>query len=171
MQTKKPYFDLSQEECYVFQCIILKLFVELGGFICICILCGLSAKNPFESHKILNVSYYFYESSNISTNITSNENIKLNGNISKELNLSIISEHNILERNSNKRKLISESTCSEIRDNFIKYKDSQLSNVFDLNYGKIRKLCLANLIITCAIIVFSITLGLINKKKIHQLKL
>ena len=117
------------------------------------------------------MSYYFYESSNISTNITSNENIKLNGNISKELNLSIISEHNILERNSNKRKLISESTCSEIRDNFIKYKDSQLSNVFDLNYGKIRKLCLANLIITCAIIVFSITLGLINKKKIHQLKL
>ena len=171
MQSKKQDFDFSAEECYIYQCILLKLFLELAGFICICILCGLSSKNPFESHIILDVSYYFYESSNISTNITSNDNITLNNNASIESKLSVISDHNILEKNTKKRKLISESTCSEIRDNFIKYKDSQLSNIFDLNYGKIRKISLVNLIITCTIIIFVFFSPLLDKIKLKAFKI
>ena len=167
MESKKLDYDFSREECYVYQCICLKLFAELAGFICICILCGLSSKNPFESHKILNVSYYFYESSNITTN----DNITLNNNVSIESNLSIISEYNALEKNMKKRKLISESTCSEIRDNFIKYKDSPLSNIFYLNYGKIRKISLANLIISCAIIVFIVVSSLFDKIKLKPIKI
>ena len=48
----------NKEKCSNFiKC--LGNLVELGVFICICILCSLSSKNPFKSHVIGDVSNYF----------------------------------------------------------------------------------------------------------------
>lgn len=38
----------------------LKFTAELSCFICVCILCGLSSNNPFESHYIRDLTNYFY---------------------------------------------------------------------------------------------------------------
>ena len=39
--------------------IILRIPIELGIFICTCILCSLSSSNPLESHIIGNITNYF----------------------------------------------------------------------------------------------------------------
>ena len=59
----------------------LKFFTELACFICICIICGLSRKNPFETHSIRNLDLYFNDVVN-----TSNKTILMqNNNIYKNL--------------------------------------------------------------------------------------
>ena len=53
------------ESCKVFQYLFcLKFLVEIGSFICVCILCELSSHNPLESHRIGNLSNYFYVAEN-----------------------------------------------------------------------------------------------------------
>ena len=58
-----------------------------------------------------------------------------------------ISSERDIKKNLFSRKLVSESFCSDIYDKFVKYKDSRLSNIFDLNYGKIFNTSIANLVI------------------------
>ena len=43
----------------------LEAIVQLGIFICVCILCSLSSKEPFKSHIIGDISNYFHESSKL----------------------------------------------------------------------------------------------------------
>lgn len=44
---------------------------------------------------------------------------------------------------------MSKSECYEIRDNFIRFKGTKLSNIFDINYSKIHKLSIATLALEC----------------------
>ena len=39
---------------------LFKELVDIGSFVCVCILVHSSHKNPFESHRIGNLSDYFY---------------------------------------------------------------------------------------------------------------
>ena len=123
----------------IFVCIIylLKSFLEFGSFICVCILCNLSKKNPFEKHYIGDLSNYFKDEINTSIPITSNEYIIFNNRINKEELIFNRSENILLNNDIKKniflRKLVSDSFCSEVHDDFKKYKGKQLSNIFDFN--------------------------------------
>ena len=56
------------QTCKFYECTYgLKFIVEIGCFVCVCILCGLSSKNPFENHVIANLSNYFYNEENTTT--------------------------------------------------------------------------------------------------------
>jgi len=63
--------------------IFLKILIEIACFICICILCSSSRKNPLDNHIIGDLSNYFNDISNNTMNITK-DNI-YNNNINKEL--------------------------------------------------------------------------------------
>ena len=146
---------------------ILKDLIETGNFICLCILVHSSRKNPFETHYIGNISNYFYSELNIKTinknkynntlfNIVNRENHILNGkeNISSDIDI----------KKFFLRKLVSRSFCSEIHDDFEKFRGTKLSNIFDLNYGKIHKISIATLVIYCVTIVLGyVNCGLLAK--------
>jgi len=126
----------------------LKELADFGSFICVCILVSMSRENPFESHYIGNLSNYFYgEVNNALFESVGLEEKILNGS----RNISLIVDKKKLFL----RKLVSKSFCSEIHDDFQKYKGTQLSNIFDLNYGKIHKISIAALVIYCVKIFFS----------------
>ena len=131
---------------------ILKGLSDISSFICVCILVNLSHKNPLESHYIGNLSKYFYNEVNnaLIKRVAIKEKI-LNGN--KKIS-SIIDNKKLFLR-----KLVSKSFCSEIHDDFEKYKGTLLSNIFDLNYGKIHKLSIAILVIYCVKIILSLVVG------------
>jgi len=130
---------------------LLKGFSDIGSFICVCILVHLSHKNPFESHYIGNLSNYFYDE-------IDDASIKRIGIEERILNVN----KNISSITNNKklflRKLVSNSFCLEIYDDFQKYKGTQLSNIFDLKYSKIHNLSIATLVLYCVKFFFSILL-------------
>ena len=138
----------------------LKLLAELACFICICILCDLSSKNPFKNHKIGNLTIYFTDAEN---NITSNINklgyidMKYKTGIKRRMlkNTNIYSGFNIKNKRFF-RKLISKSFCAEIRSYFIEFKGEKLSNIFELNYEKILHMSIAILVVSCVLIFFFI---------------
>lgn len=47
------------------------------------------------------------------------------------------------------RRLVSESFCLEIRENFEKFKGKKLSTIFDLKYSKVHKFAIAEMVISC----------------------
>lgn len=179
----------------------LKLLAEIGCFVCICILCSLSSKNPFENHTIGNLSNYFYEPVNTTSSIINKAkyNNERNTHPKRKKHLNVESKNkyfyetvntasptinktkhkndriihpkrkkhinveskNIpsdkkIKRKNFVRKLVSDSFCSEIHDNFAKYKGKKLSNIFFLNYRRIFKISIANLVISCSIVLFCI---------------
>ena len=137
--------------------LILRYLIEIASFICVCILVSLSKNDPFEEHIIGNLSEYF-------KNVLDQDNTTL---IAKE------SADNIIKNVSSGpddniekikiRKLISESFCYEIQDNFIRFKGKKLSSIFDLNYNKIHKISIADLVISCVIFVSLIIAVIIIK--------
>jgi len=138
-------------------CFILRYLIEIASFICVCILVSLSKNDPFEEHTIGNLSKYF-------KNVLDQDNTTL---IAKE------SADNIIKNVSSGpddniekikiRKLISESFCYEIQDNFIRFKGKKLSSIFDLNYNKIHKISIADLVISCVLFVSLIIAGITIK--------
>ena len=140
----------------------LNLLIDLGIFICICILCGLSSSNPLKSHKIGNETEYFFSPLNYNISITDNsslddydfenfkgkyENRKFNVFKTKKL-----------------RKLESDSFCKDMQFSFVRNKDKSLSYIFDLDYTTIRKLSLTVIFLCIGIFGFSIPIGIFLKK-------
>lgn len=130
----------------------LKYLTELACFICVCILCGLSRKNPFESHTIGDLSKYFVDAPKNSTNST---NIITTKYMNTKNNFRLLKRYDKLyskaeiQKKLNLRHLVSRSFCDEIREDFVNFKGKKLSNIFDLNYKKIRGISIANLVISC----------------------
>ena len=164
MKNNKNDKDEELKICYKFS-MTLKFLVEIGCFICVCILCSMSSKNPLENHLIGNLSNYFLDTvydTALNINKSTNNNGIFN-HISTNVsiyngNKTISSEKDIKKK---ERKLVSDSFCSEIYNNFVKYKGTKLSNIFDFNYDKIRKISIAHLLVNiffiiCFILVISI---------------
>lgn len=75
MYTKK--FEI---ECWDYPCgYLLRCLVEFASFICVCIIVGLSRKDPFEKHIIGNLTNYFNDISIINTS-TSISNMSMYNN-------------------------------------------------------------------------------------------
>lgn len=137
-----------------------KLLIEIGCFICVCILVDISKDDPFKKHIIGDLNLYFFDSlSTISkkkytnfiiNSITSKEPIF---NESKN-----ISSESDLKRKLFLRKLISTSFCIETFDDFELFKGQNLLNIFDLNYSKIYSYSITNLVFSC-LVVFLFFIG------------
>ena len=64
------------------------------------------------------------------------------------------------------RKLVSESFCLEIRENFEKFEGKKLSTIFDLKYSKVHKLAIAEMVISC-VMFSSIFLTCVKNEKFN----
>ena len=133
----------------------LKLFIEIGSFICVCILVKISKNDPFEKHRIGDLDQYFYHSLNL-RNKRNYNNLLINNNSSKEY---LFNETKNFSLNSDKkrklflRKLISKSFCIKIIDDFELFKYEKLKNIFDLNYSKIYIYSMLNLLLSCLLLI------------------
>ena len=132
----------------------LNALVELGIFICICILCSLSSKNPLKSHIIGDETNYFY--SPLNTNVTITDNSSFDDfdfdNFQGKYKIRKLN----LFKTERLRKLGSDSFCTDMQYSFVRNKDKQLSYIFDLNYSLIRKLSFTVIFISIGKFVFSI---------------
>ena len=144
---------------------LCRFLIEFASFICVCVIVGLSRKDPFEKHIIGNLTNYF---SDVIDNTNSSTPIS---NMTKYNNSNLIydKKKNIFNESSNEysnddgdiediekikifgklRKLVCESFCLEIRENFQKFKGKKLSTIFDLKYSKIHKFAIAEMVISC----------------------
>lgn len=132
-------------KCFNFCLIgILKMIANIIIFVYVCILVDLSKNNPFENHIIGNLTDYFnYE-------IPVSEEIKYNNSLNSSLSKGVFLFN--VSKNKKKlvlRRLVSQSSCLEIRDKFERFKGSKLSNIFDFNYNKIHNISIASLILEC----------------------
>lgn len=139
-----------------------KVLVEICCFVCVCVLCSISRKNPFESHYIGNLTDYFINEENDITpltNYSSSDNLALIKITKKGYRLNdsehISSVQNV-ETKPTVRRLSSDAFCSEMLDYFKKYKGRKLSSIFDLKYDKIFHISIANLVISCFLLIVSI---------------
>ena len=158
----------TEIECCDYPCgYIIRNLIEFASFICVCIIVGLSRKNPFEKHIIGDLTNYFNDEINtIDINPISNET-KYNYSISihdKNKNSFNESSDNFSDDDDFKvfgklRKLVSESFCLEIRENFEKFKGKKLSTIFDLKYSKVHGLSIAEMVICCVIIFVTLIGG------------
>ena len=145
---------------------LLLLGVELAIFICVCIIVSISSKDPFKSHIIGNITDYFSYIPDITSSLKSmcickNETFEhfcskendLNGcfNISSD-----IDDFKPLF----KRKLESNSFCTDMRESLARNEGKKLSYIFDLNYQKVRKLSIA-LLVVCLSYLISFSIGVI----------
>ena len=141
--------------------LLLKSLFQIGCFVCICILCKMSSKNPFESYIIGNLTNYFYVEETYTTlfmNYTKSNNDKIShiNRIKHKLSRGKYnSSVKDLKRKNVLRKLVADSFCTQIQDNFVRYKGKKLSTIFDLNYGKIHRLSIANLVVFCVLFFIS----------------
>ena len=131
-----------------------KMLVEIGSFVCICILVHLSKTNPFKVHIIGDLTLYF--------NDVDKENITID-----DINTNISITNNVTNKSSGLRYLVSESFCSDIHDKFKKYKGSKLSSIFELNYEIVHRLSLVNMIVSTALL-FILILAIIFRKAIEN---
>ena len=136
--------------------------LDIGAFICICIIVGLSSKNPFKSHIIGDIDSYFYSFSN---STFEDDNSTLNHSDTKE---NITHDKKIYQnftnyKNLNLRRLVSDSFCTDIRESFVRNKMKRLSYIFDLNYEEIRGISIALLVIHLAFIPLVIIIGVCRK--------
>ena len=154
---------------------LLKDLVEIAIFITVCIIVGFSSKDPFKSHIIGNMTNYFntFPSSNTSLiksicicknetfdNTCTNEN-DFHGcfNVSSD----IINFQPLI-----KRKLESDSFCTDIRESFSRNKGKKLSYIFDLNYTTIRRLSIALMVVCVSYIAISIIKWCIKDSKKYK---
>ena len=157
---------------YIFRCLI-----EFASFICVCVIVGLSKSDPFDDHIIGNLTTYFNDVIDTnSTNPVSNLVISNQSNLMLEKqNKSLLNEsYNDLLSDDNDdddadiekikvveklRRLVSESFCLEIRENFEKFKGKKLSTIFDLKYSKVHKFAIAEMVISCVMFLFMFIAG------------
>lgn len=153
---------------------LCRFLIEFASFICVCVIVGLSRKNPFEKHIIGNLTNYFND-------VIDNTNASIPiSNVTKYNNSNLIYDkknENIFNESSNEysndddediekikifgklRKLVCESFCLEIRENFQKFKGKKLSTIFDLKYSKIHKLAISEMVISCVMFLLIILGG------------
>lgn len=126
----------------------LNILLDIGSFICICILVSISSKNPFQSHIIGDIDKY-YNSYPVNTTFDLDkrrceDNSTFNHNNTKE---------NV--KKLNLRKLESDSFCEDIQESFVRNKMKRLSYIFNLKYEKIRGISIALLVLFLCMIVFT----------------
>ena len=154
---------------------LLDALVNLGIFVCVCILCSLSRKNPFKSHRIGDINIYFKPTSNISRLFGHKclcEDVTINRTCSEEEmseGCKLISNDNSKFKRYYNRKLASGSFCSDMYESFVKNNGSKLSFLFDLNYGVILKLSIALLVVSLSYFVAGVIIACC-KKNINNLK-
>ena len=121
---------------------ILDKIMEIINFVLIIRLFILSSDNPFDKHIIGDLSNYFSDinTSNISM---------INNNTSIHNNFTSIIPENKISKKSFLRRLVSGSFCLEIRNDFETFKGKKLSNIFDLDYDKIRTFSKIIIILDC----------------------
>lgn len=159
---KKKYSDKEfKRDCLICN-LMLKLVLEVGSFVCICILFSLSKNDPFNEYTIGDPNIYFYDeksSTNAKMNKSQYENAIIN-NVSKKVYINNkykkIPSNNGIKKKLFLRKLISESFCSDIHDDIVKYRGKKFSAIFDLNYDIIFKLSLVCFVISCVLFAFFI---------------
>ena len=137
----------------------LDALVQLGIFICVCILCSLSSKEPFKSHIIGDINNYFYESSISTDKQCICSNFTFNHTCTEEelsQGCEDISLDKLKINHSFLRKLVSDSFCDDQHDSFVRNKDKKISYLFDLNYGLIRKFSITLLVLTLSNIPLTI---------------
>ena len=128
---------------------ILKGICELISIYFIFRLYLLSAKNPFKSHIIGDLSNYFKNVPVNSSIIEDNcfcDNITFNRSCSEEDIIkgckNISSSSNVSNKSFTQRKLVSSSFCQDMQESFVRNKNKKLTYIFNLNYGTIRKISL-----------------------------
>ena len=139
--------------------------VELAIFVCICILCSLSSKNPFKKEKIGNINKYF-------KHIPDNQILESQQNI---LNIANDQDNNI-ENNEFKdemnyifrRKLASESFCMDMYESFRRNEGKKMSYIFNIRYQSIRKISIALLCVNLSNMAASILFVCAFKKLEHD---
>ena len=150
--------------CKINTCIKKLIFlIEFGAFICVCIIVSLSSSNPFKEHIIGNITKYYNSSGDDADSFSGNSiypHIPLNETLtSEEIYNDILSYDNIskdiIKTSSRlynfkklfKRKIESDSFCTDIHESFIRNNGKKLSYIFDFNYETIHGLCLALLLV------------------------
>jgi len=145
--------------------------IELACFICVCILCHISSKNPFKNHIIGDISNYFInikENTDETPILDSNQIIVSNSDQVRRRYISNDNDTNLHSENkvNNKiflRHLVSRLFCTEMQDYFIRFNGRKLSYIFDLNYEKIHKLSIATLVVSSIMIFFYILICALHK--------
>ena len=162
----------------------LNFFIEFGAFICVCIIVSLSSSNPFKEHIIGNITIYYNSFGDDADSFSGNSmyrNIPLNETLtSEEIYNDILSYDNIskdiIKTSSRlynfkklfKRKIESDSFCTDIHESFIRNNGKKLSHIFDLNYETIYGLCLALLLVMLAREALTIILIILICKDKYQ---
>ena len=162
----------------------LIILIEFGAFICVCIIVSLSSSNPFKELIIGNITIYYNSSGDDADSFSGNSmyrNIPLNETLtSEEIYNDILSYDNISKdiiktssRLKNfkklfKRKIESDSFCTDIHESFIRNNGKKLSHIFDLNYETIYGLCLALLLVMLAREALTIILIILICKDKYQ---
>ena len=171
--------------CKINTCIKKLIFlIEFGAFICVCIIVSLSSSNPFKEHIIGNITIYYNSFGDDADSFSGNSmyrNIPLNETLtSEEIYNDILSYDNIskdiIKTSSRlynfkklfKRKIESDSFCTDIHESFIRNNGKKLSHIFDLNYETIYGLCLALLLVMLAREALTIILIILICKDKYQ---
>ena len=171
--------------CEINTCIKkLNFFIEFGAFICVCIIVSLSSSNPFKEHIIGNITIYYNSFGDDADSFSGNSiyrHIPLNETLtSEEIYNDILSYDNIskdiIKTSSRlynfkklfKRKIESDSFCTDIHESFIRNNGKKLSHIFDLNYETIYGLCLALLLVMLAREALTIILIILICKDKYQ---
>ena len=154
---------------------LIKDAVELAIFITVCIIVGFSSKDPFKSHIIGNMTNYFntFPSSNTSLykSICICKNETFNNPCTSENDLRgcfNVSSDIINFQPSFKRKLESDSFCTDIRDSFSRNKGRKLSYIFDLKYITIRRISIALMVVCVSFMALSLIKFFIKDSKKYK---
>ena len=164
---------MSNMKFHPIMCMMLfTICIELACFICVCILCHISSKNPFKNHIIGDISNYFInikENTDETPILDSNQIIVSNSDQVRRRYISNDNDTNLHSENkvNNKiflRHLVSRLFCTEMQDYFVRFNGRKLSDIFDLNYEKIHKLSIATLVVSSIMIFFYILICSFQKK-------
>ena len=131
---------MSNMKFHPIMCMIFfNICIELACFICVCILCHISSKNPFKNHIIGDISNYFniIEEKTDETPILDNQIIGSNLDKARRRYISNENDTNIAPENkvNNKiflRHLVSRLFCTEMQDYFIRFNGRKLSDILIL---------------------------------------
>ena len=163
---------MSNMKFHPIMCMMLfTVCIELACFICVCILCHISSKNPFKNHIIGDISNYFInikENTDETPILDSNQIIVSNSDQVRRRYISNDNDTNLHSENkvNNKiflRHLVSRLFCTKMQDYFIRFNGRKLSDIFDLNYEKIHKLSIATLVVSSIMIFFYILICALHK--------
>lgn len=145
------------------------VLVDIAIFICVCVICSISSKNPFKKIRIGDITNYYKNEpiANITENILYNNTIEHNNDYNEGENI-IKLYSNLYSRNKSRnlkflRKLTADSFCSDMHDSLVKNRGRSFEYIFDLNYGPIRGLSIAILVVNLSSIGLLFALGCCGK--------